>query len=329
MDVVVLTDRRYVGDRPEAGPVEGYADNVILEDNLVCHALENRGLSASRHAWCDPEIDWSNVACAVFRTTWDYFDRWPAFSAWLEVAASKTTLLNAPEVLRWNLNKHYLKDLQSEGIAVVPTTYVAKDSTMPLFEVMGQRQWNDVVVKPAIAGGAFDTYRVTRSGELTHLFPVHPTHEDSESLWRMLRTKQDMLVQPFLHDVIESGEISLIWIEGEVTHGVQKKAKKDDFRVQDDHGGAVHPIELSPELVQTAQNIMDKCIQHCEKRGWDAPLYARVDLMRGDHSEWLVSELEMVEPELWFRFCPGAADALAEAIHGRLLRQGAATTGRI
>ena len=327
MNVVVLTDRRYVGDHPEAGPVEGYADNVILEDNLVCEALERLGLTASRHAWCDSEVDWSKVACAVFRTTWDYFDRWPAFSAWLESEALKTTLLNAPEVLRWNLDKHYLKDLQSEGIAVVPTTYLAKGSTMTLFEVMGQRQWGDVVVKPAIAGGAFDTYRVTRSGKVTHLSPVHPTHEDSESLWRMLLTKQDMLVQPFLQDVIESGEISLIWIEGEVTHGVQKKAKKDDFRVQDDHGGTVHPIDLSPELVQTAQDIMDKCLQHCEKRGWDAPLYARVDLMRNNQGDWLVSELEMVEPELWFRFCPAAADALAKAIHGRLLGQGAATSG--
>ena len=316
-----------MGDHPESGPVEGYAENVILEDNLVCKALEKRGLTAKRVAWCDPKVNWSKMACAVFRTTWDYFDRWPAFSAWLEVAASRTTLLNAPEVLRWNLDKHYLMDLQSAGIAVVPTNYFAKGSNTPLFEVMRQQQWSDVVVKPAIAGGAFDTYRVTQSGEVTHLFPVHPTHGDCESLWRMLLTKQDMLVQPFLREVIEFGEISLIWIEGEVTHGVQKEAKKDDFRVQDDHGGAVHPIGLSPELVQIAQDIMAKCIQHCTRRGWYAPLYARVDLMRDDQGEWLVSELEMVEPELWFRFCPSAADALAKAIHGRMLRQGAATSG--
>ena len=328
MNVVVLTDRRYVGDHPQSGPVEGYADNVMLEDNLVCEALKKRGVPATRHAWCDPEVDWSRVACAVFRTTWDYFDRWPAFSAWLESSASKTTLLNAPEVLRWNLDKHYLKDLQSEGIAVVPTTYVAKGTNMPLLNVMEQQKWTDVVVKPAIAGGAFDTYRVTRAGAVTHHSPIHPTHENSESLWRVLLTKQDMLVQPFLFDVIESGEISLIWIEGEVTHGVQKQAKKDDFRVQDDHGGTVTPIDPTPELVQTAQDIMAKCMQHCAKRGWDSPLYARVDLMRGDQGTWLVSELEMVEPELWFRFCPAAADRLANAIHGRLLAQGSATAGR-
>lgn len=329
MNVVVLTDRRYVGDHPEAGPVEGYADNVILEDNLVCEALEKRGLPASRHAWCDPEVDWSKVSCAVFRTTWDYFDRWPAFSAWLDVAASRTTLLNAPEILRWNLDKHYLRDLQAEGVDIVPTTYVMKDSSLPLLEVLGQNGWNDVVIKPAIAGAAIDTYRVTWSGDVARFSPANAIHVDSESLWRALLAKQDMLVQPFLREVIDFGEISLIWIDGEVTHGVRKKAKKDDFRVQDDHGGTVRPIELLPEWVQTAQGIMAKCIHHCDKRGWESPLYARIDLMRDDHGRWLVSELEMVEPELWFRFCTGAADVLAHAIQKRMSDQGVEPSGRM
>ena len=328
MDVVVLTDKRYLNAASKDDPNKDYFDNLLTEDMMVLDALKKCGLRVDRRAWCDEAMDWSITKSALFRTTWDYFDRWSEFSPWLHRVQSQTHLFNAASIVHWNLDKHYLKDLQSEGISVVPTIYVSKHATMPLIELMRQRQWSDVVVKPAIAGGAFDTYRVTRTGEVTHLFPVHPSHEDSESLWRMLLTKQDMLVQPFLRDVVESGEISLIWIEGEVTHGVQKKAKKDDFRVQDDHGGSVHPIDLSPEMVRAAQNIMAKCIQHCEKRSWDAPLYARVDLMRGDQGEWLVSELEMVEPELWFRFCPGAADALAKAIHGRLLGQGAAISGR-
>ena len=79
MDIVVLTDRRYVGTDLAKGPVEGYVKNVILEDNLVCDALARLGLRVSRRAWCDPEVNWSNITGAVFRTTWDYFDRWPAF----------------------------------------------------------------------------------------------------------------------------------------------------------------------------------------------------------------------------------------------------------
>ena len=135
-----LTDRRYVGNDLATGPVEGYVENVLLEDNLVCDALARRGLRVSRLAWCDPAVNWSNIMGAVFRTTWDYFDRWPAFSAWLETAASKTILLNAPDILRWNLDKHYLQDLKAEGIAVVPTAYLPK-ACPALFEVMERRGW--------------------------------------------------------------------------------------------------------------------------------------------------------------------------------------------
>ena len=87
--------------------------------------------------------------------------RWAEFSAWLEATASKTTLLNA-RILEWNLDKHYLQDLGAEGIGVVPTVYLSQGSTLSMTEVMARRHWDDVVVKPAIAGGAYDTYRVTK-----------------------------------------------------------------------------------------------------------------------------------------------------------------------
>ena len=174
MEVVVLTDRRYVGTDLAQGPVDGYVENVILEDTLVCDALERHGLRVSRRAWCDPNVIWSDVTGAVFRTTWDYFDRWAEFSAWLEGTASKTSLLNAPSILRWNLDKHYLQDLEAEGIGVVPTAYLSQGSALSLAEVMAHRNWDDVVVKPAIAGGAYDTYRVTQTEDKPKSRPSLP-----------------------------------------------------------------------------------------------------------------------------------------------------------
>ena len=135
-----------------------------------------------------------------------------------------------------------------------------------------------------------NTYRVTRAGEVATLSPDPPSTVDSESLWQALLAKQDMLVQPFLPHVIESGEKSLIWIDGEVTHGVLKRAKSGDFRVQDDHGGTVAPLSLTQTDKELAQDIMTKCLQHCASQGWEAPLYARVDLMRNKEGQWLVSE---------------------------------------
>ena len=107
---------------------------------------------------------------------------------------------------------------------------------------MAQRGWSDVVIKPAIAGAAVNTYRVTRAGEVATLSPDPPSTVDSESLWQALLAKQDMLVQPFLPHVIECGEKSLIWIDGEVTHGCSNARNRETFRVQDDHGGTVAPL---------------------------------------------------------------------------------------
>ena len=175
-----------------------------------------------------------------------------------------------------------------------------------------------MVIKPAIAGGAFDTYRVTTRGDGQEISPEPSNGSNREELWHGLVAKHDMLVQPFLRDVVASGEVSLVWIDGQITHAVKKRAKQGDFRVQDDHGGTVKRIDVSDELVQLGTDIMERCTRLCRDRGWASPLYARVDLMRDDNEAWRLSELELVEPELWFRFRPPAADALAQAIQRRL-----------
>ena len=214
MDVVVLSDRRYMPDGPPSDMSETYISNVILEDGLVVEALQSIGLNAARRAWCDPEVNWSTVKCALFRTTWDYFDRWGEFSAWLKTNRELTTFLNAPAILQWNLNKHYLKDLESLNVSIVPTEIVSRQSGVSLLDVMYMKNWSDVFIKPSIAGAAVDTFHVDMNGSVEQISPDPSSNEDSESLWQKLLMKQDMLVQPFLSDVKESGEISLIWIDG-------------------------------------------------------------------------------------------------------------------
>lgn len=318
MDVVILTDKRYAGQPSSKGPVAGYVDNLLLEDRLVADALRELGLDVDRRAWCDASMDWNRTRSAVFRTTWDYFDRWNEFSPWLENTARQTRLFNAPALVRWNLDKHYLQDLDRTGVVVVPTTYVDQGAHVPLSQAADAHGWSKVVIKPAIAGGAVDTYLVNLQDDAHVLSPQPPNQEHRETLWHNLVAKQDMLVQPFLTNVVRAGEVSLVWIDGKVTHGVLKQAKSGDFRVQDDHGGTVNLIDVDTEMASLAQGIMDQCLSLCSERNWEPPLYARVDVMRGEGGEWMLSELEMVEPELWFRFCPEAAHILAKAIKERL-----------
>ena len=198
MDVVILTERRYAGTPTDTGPVKGYVDNLLLEDQLVADALRGRGLLVDRRAWCDKEVDWRSTRSALFRTTWDYFDRWGEFAPWLDAAAQRTRFFNSPKLVRWNLDKHYLHDLELAGVQVVPTAYISKGEHVPLFDVAARRGWSEVVIKPAIAGGAVDTYFVNLSGDVHVLSPEPPRKEDSETLWRSLVDQQDMLVQPFL-----------------------------------------------------------------------------------------------------------------------------------
>jgi len=297
-----------------------YVANVLEEDRLVVDALNRAGVEARRVAWCDKSVVWDATSGALFRTTWDYFDRWEEFSDWLRSTSNVTELHNSAELVDWNLDKHYLHDLHQIGVSVVPTAFVARQEAALLQEVAAERGWQKVVIKPAVAGAARDTYVVDFSGGAPSLYPDPSQVLSSVGLWNALLEKQDMLVQPFLQDVTSRGEVSVVWLDGRVTHAVMKRAKAGDFRVQDDHGGTVQRIDATPELEQTACDIMQRVLAFCEARGWESPLYARVDLMRGDQGQLLLSELEMVEPELWFRFCPEAADVLAQAVKRRVAR---------
>ena len=90
---------------------------------------------------------------------------------------------------------------------------------------------------------------------------------------------------------------------GQYTHSVIKKAKSGDFRVQDDFGGSVENYQPSIEIIDLAK----ESIKHLKP----TPAYARVDIIWDNDSKIAVTELELIEPELWFRFNESAADILA------------------
>src|SRR5688572_26220505 len=102
-DITLLTDSRYVN------PVEvnWYIQNILDDDRLVTEALEKRGLTVTRTNWDNPAFDWSKTRFAIFRTTWDYFDRFGEFAEWLKKVSTQTQLINPIETIWWNIDKHY------------------------------------------------------------------------------------------------------------------------------------------------------------------------------------------------------------------------------
>lgn len=294
-DLALLTESRYVSPTK----VDWYVDNILTEDRLLAEALARRGLTSRRVDWARPDFDWGEVQAAVFRTTWDYYERGAEFQHWLERVRGGLRLFNSADQVAWNLDKHYLEDLAQKGVAAPPTVWLEPGDPRALAALIAESGWSEAVVKPAISGAARLTFRFDAATAVA-------VDQQLES-WRKSET---FLVQPFQARVQDEGEISLIVVAGELTHAVRKRARPGDFRVQDDHGGTVHPHEPAADEVAFAECAVAACAE--------PPVYARVDAVRGNDGELLLMELELIEPELFLRFHPAAAEAMAEEIARRL-----------
>lgn len=294
-DVALLTERRY--ENPTASGA--FIENLLQEDQILSAALAAYGLSSTRIDWSRPDVDWSQFRAAIFRTTWDYFQHFEAFSAWLDRAGGETQLFNPRSQIRWNLDKRYLSALQDAGVSVVPSRCLAPGPSPRLGALMDELGWSEAVIKPVVSAGAWHTHRFDRAGA-----------DAVDDTLAEVRARQMMLLQPFQKDIMHHGEVTVVMIDGKPTHAVRKTGKPGDFRVQDDFGGLVHAHIATSEELELAQRAIDTCSPR--------PLYGRVDIVRLNEGPLAVMEVELVEPELWFRMEPAAAMRLAEALAARL-----------
>lgn len=291
IDIVILTEDRYVNPTE----INTYNENVLLEDQLVLEALKAQGLHAVRKSWSDPDFNWNSTKYVLFRTTWDYFDRYDVFSKWLQTVSEQTILLNSEKIINWNIDKHYLIDLKTKGVHICETYFIEKGTTTTLKDLHKKLGWQNTVLKPCISGAARHTYKL----ETSNL-------EEHEAVFQELLTKEALMLQPFQKNIVTKGEYSFIVINGHYSHAVLKIAKPGDFRVQDDFGGTVHIHKATKDQIVFAE----KAVQACP----ELPIYARVDVIIDNTNKLAISELELIEPELWFRNNSSAATLLAKAI---------------
>ena len=291
-DITLLTCRTYY--KPDN--VTPYIQNILLEQELLKSAFEAQGLKVDIAYWDNPTYEWQETKSVFFRTIWDYFERFDEFWEWLEQVKTKTRLINSYELIKWNIDKHYLKDLSSWGIETVPTYFADKGCNMKLHEIAKRNQWKDLVIKPAISASAFKTYKIL-ANEI----------QANEKLFNSLVQERNMLVQPYFETITQLGEASLMVFDGKFTHAILKKAQPGDFRVQDDFGGTVHNyIPTKAEI-----NFAEKVFETCKTK----PVYGRVDIVWDNDKNFYLSELEIIEPELWIRNYPKCAERIAEAVN--------------
>lgn len=290
-DVTILTDHRYVNP----SEIEPYIQNILDEDNYLYKAMRAESIEVNRTNWDNPNFDWSKTEYIMFRTTWDYFDRFTEFSTWLEKVSKVTKLINPKSLIYWNIDKHYLLDLEKANIRIPNTKFIEKEETRSLNELCSDVRWEEFILKPVISGAARHTYR----------FKMKDVNQ-YEAIFKSLISKEGMMIQEFQNQILTKGEVAFMVFGGKYSHAVLKMAKKGDFRVQDDFGGTISNYIPNSEEIKFIERAVEACTP--------IPVYARIDVLWNNQDELCIGEIELIEPELWFRMSPTAAADCAKAV---------------
>ena len=268
---------------------------ICDDDRLVADALSRRGIDVTATVWDASDIEWARFHRVVLRSTWDFHLKSDLYARWIRTFLDRPRQLwNPPSVILDNLDKRYLIGLASRGIGVVPTVCVTAIDREPLASIIERHAWQDVVIKPAVSASARGTWRASRATAV----------QDQERFVAQL-CEQDLLIQPFCSEVASNGEWSLVFFDGEFSHGVLKRPADGDFRVQRHFGGHPTAAAPSPRLVEQAAAILAAIGERL--------LYARVDGFERD-GDFVLMELELNEPYLFLALSAVAASRFADAI---------------
>ena len=294
-DITFVSQKEYVNPQDP----DWYAEQILLEDQLLRDSLNKLGLNVHITHWDDPTFDWSQTRVTLIRATWDYSGRIGEFMRWLDDVNDKCQLLNPFETIKWNLDKHYLLDLAEKGFNIPETYIVEKGDSRSVDDICQHTGWESFVLKPTVSGGGRHTY-LCNAAEAAHYQP----------LYSELIKQESMIFQLYQSQITTKGEITLVCFGGRYSHAIRKFAKEGEFRVQDDFGGRVEEYTPSYSEIEYAEHVM---------RTIDpTPIYGRVDMMWNNENELCVSELELIEPELWMRFKETASLSFAQAIDKRV-----------
>lgn len=269
--------------------MEGY----VCDDDDALPAFAAAGLDVDTLSWRDDSVDWSGYDGVIVRSTWDYQRHPKAFFDTLARIDSVTRLANPLALMRWNMDKRYLAELETQGVAIVPTVFGEALDANSLDTLLANAD-GESVIKPVISAGAERTFRVPQSPDDALRTALIEAHGDGHWMW-----------QPFLRQIVSEGEFSLFYFAGQYSHSILKTPQPGDFRVQEEFGGEIRAVTPEAGLLDTATGIV--------KALPTLPLYARVDMVRGGNT-WQLIELELIEPSLYFRMGEGAAARFAARV---------------
>jgi glutathione synthase/RimK-type ligase-like ATP-grasp enzyme len=256
-------------------------------------ALAANGVDATLAIWDDEDIDWESFDLVVIRSTWDYVGRRAQFLRW---ASTIPHLLNPYGVIEYSTDKHYLADLEAHGLRIVTSRFCDVGEEPEFFD-------RDFVVKPCVGAGSMDAER----------YSPHHLDKAREHVAKLHAMGRDVLLQPYIDSVDETGERALVFINGSFSHAMTKGAMLNVSAL--DRNGLFRLEQMSlaqgePDAITYGEKVM-------AAKGFSNLLYGRVDLVRMNEG-WAIMELELVEPSLFLTYDADAPKKLVDAIASRL-----------
>jgi len=255
-------------------------------------ALAARGVEARWAVWDDPAVDWSSASLVAVRSTWDYTVRPVEFLDWAR-SLDQSRLLNGADVFAWNHDKRYLLDLHH--VPTVPTAWLTSAAQV----VAAVDDLGTAVVKPAVGAGG-EGLVVVGAGI-------------DEATAAAYVEAGAVVVQPLVTSIRTHGEVSVFVVDGVPCCQVVKVPVGDEVRVHEEYGGSSAVVPLDPACERMALAADEETTRRFGRR-LD---YLRVDLLQWE-DEWVVSELELIEPGLYLDVAPGNADPFADLVAARM-----------
>lgn len=262
--------------------------DLCEDDRLLLSALREHDLPVRVVVWDDPGVDWSCATVAMIRSAWDYHLKPDHFRDWLDQVSTATTLVNAPELVRWNMHKRYLRELSSQGIPTIDTVWLTPGTSPDLTRILAENGWAQALLKPAISASAWNTMK------------FEADDATARDLAHEILRSTDAMIQPYLSSIEREGEIAVVAINGAITHAARRVSALTGDISETRCGG---PHTMSADEGQLAKSVLSLLPE--------VPTYARIDVVRDDAGHVLLGELELIEPVIYLRHGP---EAIAELV---------------
>ncbi|MFT5251784.1 MAG: glutathione synthase/RimK-type ligase-like ATP-grasp enzyme, partial [Flavobacteriales bacterium] len=231
-----------------------------LQDQPLLAELSKQNMIAIPVIWDNPNINWNDFDYLIFRNTWDYFEKETQFNNWLDqIEKLGIKTLNSVAIIKQNKHKFYLREMERQGVLILPTIFIDKTNTLNLRKLIPSH-WEKAVLKPAFSAGSYQT-EVFEIGDIDKI----------NSQYQSIAAEKELLLQEFMPEIQTLGETSFIFFNKKFSHAVNKKPADGDFRIKVQFGVKYSIIHPDAALIAKAQKIVDSFSENL--------LYARVDVI--------------------------------------------------